>query len=420
MGQMSMLLALIPTLVSLALWGAMYGGFVAGMRTRKGARPYVVVRSRRAPKKSAKLVGVPRVSILKPLAGADDDLPENLRTFAALDYPNFEILFGVASIGDSAYAVAHAFLAAHPQIDAQVIVTEPDAALNPKVAQLMGLEARASGHVLVVSDSNVRVEPGYLTSLVDVLSASGCGIVSSIIRGAGERTLGAALENLQIGAYTSPGVVSSTLLAGRAITVGKSLAIRRDALAAVGGFAGFGGVLAEDHVLGRAMHEAGYSVGLCLAPVSNWNVAFSLKQTMARHLRWAKLRRSMHPTGYCFEPLVCPIAVATLSFFLYPCEGSAWIMAIAMLTQATGAVHMMKLMNRGQPRWYWGPLELGRSYVTLFCWAAAFTGGRVQWRGNTFELGRDSSIRTKTDGATGSEHAGARSARNSEGTLARA
>src|SRR5207237_5548316 len=89
----------------------------------------------------------PRVSVLKPLAGADDDLEENLESFARQDYPSFEIILGVADRNDVSVATAQRFAANHPEIDVRFVVTDPDAALNPKVAQLVGLEPHATGYV---------------------------------------------------------------------------------------------------------------------------------------------------------------------------------------------------------------------------------------------------------------------------------
>ena len=41
--------------------------------------------------------GFPGISILKPLCGLDEELWENLSSFAALDYPAYEVLLGVKS-----------------------------------------------------------------------------------------------------------------------------------------------------------------------------------------------------------------------------------------------------------------------------------------------------------------------------------
>ncbi|HJU12372.1 MAG TPA: hypothetical protein VJ728_15925, partial [Candidatus Binataceae bacterium] len=47
----------------------------------------------------------PRVAVLKPLQGADANLPENLISYLELDYPRAEFVFGVSSYDDAAAAV---------------------------------------------------------------------------------------------------------------------------------------------------------------------------------------------------------------------------------------------------------------------------------------------------------------------------
>jgi ceramide glucosyltransferase len=63
------------------------------------------------------------ISILKPLAGIDDGLEENLRTFFEQDYPDFEILFAVRNAGDPAIAVTERLCARYPGVASRLIVT---------------------------------------------------------------------------------------------------------------------------------------------------------------------------------------------------------------------------------------------------------------------------------------------------------
>ncbi len=179
----------------------------------------------------------------------------------------------------------------------RLIVTDPDAATNPKVAQLLALERAASGEVVVVSDSNVRVTPRYLDPLLAELSFPGVGAVSNLVAGTGERTLGAAMENLQLGAIIAPGIAASAFVLGRTITLGKSMAMWREPLQSIGGFARVAHVLSDDHMLGRAFARAGYQVRVSLWPVENRNVDCSLERTIARHTRWAQTRRALAPAG---------------------------------------------------------------------------------------------------------------------------
>ncbi len=178
----------------------------------------------------------PQVSILKPISGIDDALADNLASFVDLDYPDYEILFGFASPADPAVPVVQAFLAAHPGLAARIIWTSPPQGdiQNPKVAQLIDLARAARGTVLVISDANVRVSKTYLRSLVAALSRPGVGLVSSIIVGTGERTLASAIDNAQLCTYVAPSVSAAHKLNVWPITVGKSMAMRKADLAAVG------------------------------------------------------------------------------------------------------------------------------------------------------------------------------------------
>jgi ceramide glucosyltransferase len=131
-------LSLLPVATSVAVYGTVFGAFGVAVRRRRrqGSPP---------------LDRAPRVTVLKPVAGVDEDLRENLESFARLDYPAFELLIGVADPRDPAVEVAYAFLRAHPELDARIVHTDPDAAINPKVAQLLGLERQATGEMSVHS-----------------------------------------------------------------------------------------------------------------------------------------------------------------------------------------------------------------------------------------------------------------------------
>jgi ceramide glucosyltransferase len=373
--------AVALTAVSLALYATMMFFVARGLIARARGRAAV----RRHPR-------APRVTIFKPLAGTDDDLEENLESFARIDYPAYEILFGVASTSDPAYAVARRFVAAHPRLAARVVVTDPQVTINPKVAQLVGLEREATGEVYVVADSNVRVKPTYLWSLVGELSDEQIGLVSSVFAGAGERTLGAALENLQICAGTSPGILAIDAVSDRPFTVGKSMAIRRRDLVRLGGFLPVGGYLAEDHVLGRRFLDAGFRARTSLETVENRNVGCTVARTLERHTRWSKMRRSLHPVAFAVEPIMTPIVIATAGFAMAPDKITAAVLGGTCVVQ-TAAAQLVVRALRGSwmsPRYI--PLELLRSYVNMFCWARACVSRRIAWRGHAFTMRRGTEI----------------------------
>lgn len=373
-----MYIAVATTAVSFVLYATMWTLFARALATRRGRPRTDVGRA-------------PRVTIFKPLAGSDDDLDENLESFARIDYPSFEILFGVADTSDPAFAIARRFLARHRKLDARLVVTDPRATLNPKVAQLVGLERVATGDVYVISDSNVRVAPTYLWSLVAELSDERVGIVTSLFAGTGERTLGAALENLQLCASSAPGIAAMDAIR-RPFTVGKSMAVRRRDLARLGGFRPVGHVLAEDHVLGRRFLGAGLGATTSFDVVENRNVACTVARTLERHSRWAKLRRSLHPAAFSAEPLLTPVVVASVGAIAVPCKLTAAVLAGVCVAQTACALLAVRLLRGRALAWWYAPLEIARSYVSLLCWANACLSRRIAWRGHPFFLRRGSLI----------------------------
>lgn len=366
----------LPTAASASLYALVCTTFLFAVR-RRGPTPLPAVR--------------PWVSILKPLAGADDDLRANLESFARLDYPAYELLLGLASRADPAVPVVEAFLAAHPELRARLVWTSlPHGAVqNPKVAQLVDLTAAARGSVLVVSDANVHVPPSYLNSMVSCLLRPGVGLVSSVISGTGERNLGAALENAQLGAAVAPTVVTAHRLFGRPITVGKSMAMRRADLERAGGWEGVGGVLAEDDVLGQRFHALGYGVELCLDPVHNRNVRAPVSRTVERHARWARMRRGIVPACFAFELLLQPLVIALLTSLLSPSLLAAKLVLSTLALQITGALLCHTLLQARRPLLL-ALLEPVRTAAATTAWLLAVASRRVSWRGNAFLVGSGS------------------------------
>src|SRR4051794_21122847 len=97
------------------------------------------------------------VSVLKPVAGIDDGLENNLRTFFEQDYPRYEIVFGVQGEEDPALDLVRRLMREHPGVDARVVVHDGGCGINPKVSNLRAMLTAARHDLMVVSDSNIRV-----------------------------------------------------------------------------------------------------------------------------------------------------------------------------------------------------------------------------------------------------------------------
>ncbi len=340
---------------------------------------------------------LPPVSILKPLKGVDDGLYANLASFARLDHPDYEVLCGVASADDPAAAVVRRVQRDFPAARVSLYVCREPFGRNPKVATLAALEKRARHEVLLISDSNVRARPAYLRDMLAELERPGVGLVSSVLAGEGEETLGALCENLQLAGFVAAGVCAAQVVAGHACVVGKSMMFRKADLARVGGFRRVRHVLAEDYVLGRRFQKAGYTVALSSHVLGTVNERWELSRFLERHLRWAQMRRRLSPLAYAGEfllnpvPLLCALLVAGQ---LWALAGLALKLAadLALLQKLRGARIALKL----------APTIVVKDFLVLGVWIVGAFRRTVEWRGNALRLARGSvllPLRTRTHAA---------------------
>jgi ceramide glucosyltransferase len=327
------------------------------------------------------------VSVLKPLCGLDDDLDRNLASFAAQAYPCFEVLLGVRTREDPAYPHALAAAARWPG-RFRVVVQRGEPGMNPKVNQLVTLARAARGEVLVVSDSNVRAAPGYLAGIVGVLEDHGVGLVTHAIAGVGEKRLGSLLDNLHLAGAIAPGVVAAKRVAGRDVVVGKSMALRRGDLAALGGFEVVKDVLAEDYVLGVLVPERlGKRVVIARRPVQAVSSSRTVRGFVGRYARWAVLQRqAVGPAAYAAQIVLNPIVVAAVALAATPERAAVGGFAV---TCAVKAILDALAARRVRPNGFRvAQLAAVPLKDLLFgaAWAYGLLRRDVVWRGNRLRV----------------------------------
>lgn len=354
-----------------------------------GQRAVSQVLDRRPPALST----FPPVSILKPLKGEDDGLYANLASFAQLDYPRFEILFGIASADDPAIAVAERVRRDHPQVAISIVVCPPSRALNPKVSTLEQLSMRARFDMQLISDSNVRVSPSYLRDLACETADPRVALVTSPVVGVGERTGSALFENLHLASYVARATMAALVYGNRACVIGKSMLFRASHLALVGGWRPFHDVLAEDYLIGNAFERAGFRVALSPHPVATVNRSWTLERFVNRHLRWGQMRRRISIFAWAVELLQNPIplfvALAVLAPILDEAHAPAWGAgaALAIAVKVAADLALMRRMGRSVPA---GLAPLGiiaKDLLIGALWMVAAFRRTIDWRGNVMLMG---------------------------------
>ena len=110
----------------------------------------------------------PPISILKPVRGVDREAYENFSSMCELDYPEYEIVFAVAERDDPVIGLIRKL---------------QDAVGNcRKTNSLCRLVKEAKYELLVINDSDVRVDKDYLWDVVAPFSDSEVGVVTALFR----------------------------------------------------------------------------------------------------------------------------------------------------------------------------------------------------------------------------------------------
>ncbi|WP_454286189.1 ceramide glucosyltransferase [Rhizobium arsenicireducens] len=241
----------------------------------------------------------PPVTILRPLCGLENNLDETLATGFHLDWPDYEIVFCVASSSDPAIEVARRTMAAHPEVPARLLVGEDIFSVNPKMNNLIKGWRSAQHDWIVIADSNVLMAPDYLHRLF-IRWIPGTGLVCSPPIGAAPQGFAAELECAWLNSFQARWQLLADAI-GIGFAQGKSMLLNRQVMARAGGFERLGGEIAEDAAATALIRGIGLKVRLVTEPFDQPLGRRSLITVWRRQLRWARLRRASFPLFFLPE-----------------------------------------------------------------------------------------------------------------------
>jgi ceramide glucosyltransferase len=338
-------------------------------------------------RKAARQPFAPRVSILKPVRGADPGFYEAIRSNLQQEYPDFELLAGVSDPEDPAIAILEQLRRAFPDRLVQILLTQPTTP-NAKAGVLSELVRAASGSVLIIADADIQVPRSYIHSVVAPLADPAIGLVTCMYRARAEHGPG-RFEALGISTDFAPGTMVAPFVGAGEFALGSTIAVRRADLERIGGILAVADYLADDYQVGRKIHALGLRCLLSEVVVETHLAGERWNDVWNHQVRWARTIRVSRTGGYAGLPVTHATtwAVVAAAVGLWPAALVLMMLRYAMALTAGWIV----LRDRQVLRLWW--LIPIRDLWGTAVWMAGLFGNTVDWRGQRLRLTPDGRIR---------------------------
>ena len=338
----------------------------------------------------------PGVTVLKPLCGDEVELLENLRSFCDQDYPDFQVIFGLSSDKDPAILKVKELMGEFQEHDISLVVDERVHGSNLKISNLLNMLDHAKHDILVIADSDMRVERDYLQIVAATfddpcVSAATC-LYSGSARGGLPSTLGAMFIN----DWFFPSALIPALRDKLTYCFGATMAARRGAIENIGGFGALANILADDYMLGNFVHRQGQKVALAPYLVRNIVHEPSMRALFLHEVRWARTIKNVKPLSYALSTITEGLFLSVAAAVLLSFGGvSGWLIALPIIIVALLrlALHLgvsETIKGQGERTPWLIPL---RDLLSLGVRISSYFGTTVHWRGQVLTVRANSTLR---------------------------
>jgi len=331
------------------------------------------------------------VTMIKPLKGVQAGLAQALERFCHQDYPGpIQIVFGVHDAADPAIGVVRELQRAHPSLDIELRIDPRIHGSNLKASNLINIVAAAKHDVLILSDADILVTADYVRTVVGALGEPGVGLVSTFYVGEARGGMWARLSAMAINYQFMPGAILSKMLGLEEPCFGSTIALTRDVLERVGGFATFADYLADDYEIGRAVRGLGLKIALPPMTVGHICDDARAGPMIDRELRWGRTVFQINPAGYAGSLITYPLPLALIAAALLglaPYSLALVALALALRLGFRAAFDLATGATAG--RWWWLPAS---DILAFGLFVASFGVKRVGWQGDRFRVSREGAL----------------------------
>ena len=323
----------------------------------------------------------PPVSNLKPLRGLDPEAYENLASYCRQDYPEYELIFCVGDESDPSVPVLEKLKRDFPERQIRILFGSRRKAINDKVAKLVRMVNEARHEVLVINDSDVRVEPNYLRTVVAPLRDPKVRGVTCLYVSTEDKSFTQHLQSIGMICDFFPGIFVARQLDGIKFAFGQTIVTTRSCLKAFGGYEVIENRPADDLLVGRYIAQQGYEVELLPYAVKTVPDYSSFKELFIKRLRWLTVMRHMRPWGHIGLAFTQGLPWTLAVLFVHPSDGigisyiGAYLLFRVLITWLVGAWGMKQ-----NGLWKKMPLIIVWDATAFVIWLLTFGRRRIRWR----------------------------------------
>ena len=312
---------------------------------------------------------------------------ENFASFCRQDYPDYELVFCVGDRDDPVLPVIDRLIRDFPERRIRVLFGSGRVATNDKVAKLARMVNEAAHETVVISDSDVRVEPDYLRRVVAPLADPKVGAVTCFYVPADEHSFADNLQAMGMFSDFYAGILVAWQLDGVKFALGPTIVTTRTRLAEFGGYELLENGPADDLLVGRLIAERGHEVKLLHYSVLAVADYQSMSDLIQKRLRWIVVMRHMRPWGHLGLLLTQGLPWSLAAIAIHPTVAvAAAYLAIytAMRCAMTWQIGVWGLKQKG----LWKKMAVIPAWDALafFIWLASFARRSIRWRGNDYLL----------------------------------
>jgi len=350
---------------------------------------------------------LPPVTLFKPLHGAEAGLESNLRSFFEQDYfdhvaaaglptmigevSRVEFLFCARHRDDAGLVIARQVAAEFPHVTSRFVTSGEPWAPNAKVCSLAAMAEAATHDIWVISDSDVRVGREYLRHILLPFKDPKVGGATCLYRGkVAEHGLWSRLEAVGMTVEMTSGVSVVNLLEPMRFTLGPTMIARRNCVAEIGGFNAMADYCADDFVLGNWIEARGHTVALSTYAIDHMVLHAGFVDSIKHQVRWMKSTRFSRPKGHFGTSLTFGVPFGLMAWagaLLLGRPVLGWsALAFSILGRSLQAWVTSKYMVRKSRSWPTMILFPLRDLMGMLFWALSYTGNRIVWRGELYDL----------------------------------